>query len=140
MNLVRSFSWALYNRLLSLIGFALGLAVAGAGAWYGAMPAYEAYMSGAPIESLTTDATRRRSKKSTPSGAWTSVTTECSFGCGREATRLLGLPHAAGSWAAACDPCYGGLKAQAEAGGVIDFADLDEFADRFVDPNQEEQS
>lgn len=66
--------------------------------------------------------------------------TDCSFGCDREATRLLELPHADGAWAAACGPCYAGLEKQCEAGTVIDFADLDAFADRFVDPNQEEPS
>jgi uncharacterized protein YoxC len=52
MNLARSLSWALYNRFISSIGFALGLAVAGAGVWYGGLTAVEAFQSGAPIESL----------------------------------------------------------------------------------------
>jgi hypothetical protein len=56
MNLIRSASWALYNRFLSTLGFVLGLAIAGAGVWFWGIPAGEAVLDGASPQSVATQA------------------------------------------------------------------------------------
>jgi hypothetical protein len=56
MNVIRSLTWALYNRFLSTIGFALGLAIAGASIMQWGQPAAQAVLDGAAPQSVATQA------------------------------------------------------------------------------------
>lgn len=56
MNVIRSLTWALYNRFLSTIGFALGVAIAGASVWQWGLPAAQAVLDGATPQSVANQA------------------------------------------------------------------------------------